>query len=246
MSSWLEYGPDQLSAVAASAHCEQPARRVAALLGLGAALPVGRLTNAEVVARLGIEESWIEKRTGILERRRMGPGDSLVALGSQAAQRALDDAGVSPGEVDLLVAATVGSDDVLPNFAPLVAGEIGAHKAGAFDIGAGCVGFVAALPTAAAAVESGRARHAVVLAAEHMTRWIDYDDRNTAALFGDGAAAVVLGPGSQGVGAVILGAEASEQHLVGIPGDGGAARDGRTGHLPGGGRAPHAGHAQGS
>ena len=227
MSSWLELGPEAVAAVAAPIAVRVPrVQRSAAVLGLGSALPEARLTNAQVAAPLGIDEQWIEKRTGIRERRRMGPGESLLSLSAAAARVALDDAGIDAADVDLVVAATTSPDDLLPNLAPLVAGEIGATRAGGFDVGAACVGFLSALPVAAAQIETGRAKRVLLIAADHMTRWVDYGNRNVAALFGDGAAALVLGVGDHGVGPVVLGADAEEADLVGIPGTGPIAMDG--------------------
>ena len=219
MSSWLELGPEAIAAVAPPIASRAPRQqRHAAVLGLGAALPAGSLTNAEVAAPLGIDERWIEKRTGILSRRKMGEGETLLGLATEASRRALEDAQIDPLDVDLVVAATTCGDDLLPNLAPLVAGEVGAARAGGFDVGNACVGFLSALPVAAGQIESGRANCVLLVAADHMTRWVDYANRNVAALFGDGAAALVLGAGDSGVGPVVLGADASERDLVGIPG----------------------------
>lgn len=213
MSSWLDF----------SALAEVPATRertAAAVLGLGVALPTAEVPNAVVAERLGLADGWIERRTGIASRRRLAPGERLTDLAVEAARRALADADVRACELDLVIAATTAPDDVLPNLAPLVAAGLGAHRAGAFDLGAACTGFLSALPVAAAMLEAGRVRHVLVLGADALSRFTDPDDRTTAALFGDGAGAVVLGAGDGAVGPVILGADGERGEIVWIPRDG--------------------------
>lgn len=212
MPSWLEFGP---------APVVVPPRgplRHASVLGLGAALPATSVPNDVVAARIGVEDGWIERRTGIEARRRLAADETLVGLAVEAARDALRDARVTPQELDLVVAATTGSDDLLPNLAPLVAGGLGAHAAGAFDVGLACTGFVAALSAASAQIEAGRADRVLVLGADAMTQYLDQDDPVTGALFGDGAGAVVLGAGGDGhVGPITLGSDAGEAAVVGIP-----------------------------
>lgn len=212
MPSWLELGP--------APAVTRPATRLrpASVLGLGTALPPTSVPNDVVARRLGVEDGWIERRTGIEARRRLADGETLVDLAARAATAALRDAQVDALDLDLVVAATTGSDDVLPNLAPLVAGTIGAHGAGGFDVGLACTGFVAALGAGAAAIESGRADRVLVLGADAMTQFLDQDDPVTGALFGDGAGAVVLGTDGDGhVGPVRLGSDASRAGVVGIP-----------------------------
>lgn len=214
--SWLEFGPEPLLAPCPPA--PQRARLHAAVLGLGTALPATVVANATIQDRLGVEGDWIERRTGIRERRVLGAGETLAELSREASQAALDDAGTSAGELDLIVAATSGGDDIIPHLAPMVGAALGAHGCAAYDVGAACTGFVAALSVAAGAVESGRARKVLLLGADAMARWTDPDDRTTAALFGDGAGAIVLGaaPGGGGVGPVVLHADGDDHALVKI------------------------------
>jgi 3-oxoacyl-[acyl-carrier-protein] synthase-3 len=186
--------------------------------GLGTALPSHAVANDVVGERIGVDDAWIRRRTGIAERRRLKDGERLVDLATDAARAALADAGLAAEDLDLVVAATTAPDDVLPNLAPLVAAELGAGNAGAFDIGAACTGFLSALPVGASAIESGRAERVLVLGADAMSRLVDPDDRVTAALFGDGAGAVVLGADGDGwVGPVVLGADGTQADLVAIP-----------------------------
>jgi 3-oxoacyl-[acyl-carrier-protein] synthase-3 len=166
--------------------------RGAAIASVAVSLPAQVVTNAEIAARLGVSTDWIERRTGIRARRRAGTDERLDAHSALAAREALDQAGVSPAEVDLVLVATTTADEVLPNAAPLVAHALGATRAGAFDVGAACTGFLSAMAVGCAQIESGRASCVVVIGADFMSRIIDPDDRITAAVFGDGVGAIVL------------------------------------------------------
>ena len=182
--------------------------RTAAIIGLGSYLPDGVLTSDAVARRLGVDEDWIVKRTGIRERRRAAPSQRTSDLATAAARRALDDAGLTPADVDLVLVATMSQDEVTPNTAPLVAHALGAVHAGAFDVGAACTGWLAALAQAAALVETGRAGRVLVVGADTLTRMTDFDDPMVAPLFGDGAGAVVVGPEGEGsIGPVALAAD---------------------------------------
>lgn len=161
-------------------------------LGVGAALPGTVVTSAEIEERLGLEAGWLQKRTHIAERRILGPGERITDLALLASQRALEDAGVAPTDVDMVIAACLQSDDIAPSMAAVVADGLGTNHAGGFDISSGCSGFVAAVATATGLIESGRAHTVVVVAAEAMSRLTDKSDRATAGLLGDGAGAIVL------------------------------------------------------
>ena len=192
-----------------------PARsevRPAAIFGLATELPEGRLTNAELAARLGITEDWIVSRTGIRERRRAAPGERLSDYAARAGAAALADAGVPAAELDLVIVATMTQDELTPNTAPLVADALGARGAGAFDVGAACSAFLVGLAQGTAQIESGRADHVLLVGADFITRITDYDDRRTAPLFADATGAVVLGVGGGDrgiVGPIVLGADGS-------------------------------------
>jgi 3-oxoacyl-[acyl-carrier-protein] synthase-3 len=181
----------------------------AAIAAVGVSLPATVVPNAPIAARLGVGEDWIERRTGIRARRIAGRGERLTAHAALAAERALARAGVAGGELDLVLVATTTADELLPNAAPLVAHAIGAHRAGAFDIGAACTGFLSALAVGSGQIEAGRAEAVLVVGADFMSRITNPDDRSTAAVFADGAGAVVMvatdTPG--GVGPVVLGAD---------------------------------------
>lgn len=185
--------------------------RSASILGLGAFVPAGVLTSGEIAQRLGVQEDWLVKRTGIRARRRADPSQRTSDLAAIAARRALADAAVPAGDVDLVLVATMSQDEATPNTAPLVAHALAAERAGAYDVGAACTGWLAALAQAAAQVESGRAERVLVVGVDTLTRMTDYDDPKVAGLFGDGAAAVVVGPNGAGgaIGPIQLAADGS-------------------------------------
>ncbi len=184
-------------------------RAGAAIASVGVSLPANVVSNATISARLGVSDDWIERRTGIRARHLAGPDERLAGHATSAGKAALDRAGVDPLEVDLVLVATTTSDELLPNAAPLVAAALGASHAGAFDVGAACTGFLSALAAGSGQIESGRARCVLVIGADFMSRITDPDDRATAAVFADGAGAVVLvatdEPGR--IGPVVLGAD---------------------------------------
>ncbi len=187
---------------------DAPARPGAVAAAVATSLPERVVGNDEIAARLGVEDNWIVRRTGILRRRIAQPGERLDAHAARAALRALDRAGVDPLDVDLVLVATTTSDELMPGAAPLVAAAIGATRAGAFDIGSACTGFLSALAVGAAQIEAGRARTVLVIGADLMSRITDPDDRATAAVFADGAGAVVLEScGTGRIGPIILGAD---------------------------------------
>jgi 3-oxoacyl-[acyl-carrier-protein] synthase III len=190
------------SAVAERAPELERATRPAAIVSLAMAVPDNVVTNAAVAEGAGVTEQWIVHRTGVHERRHVSDGERLQGLATAAGRRALDEAGLAPADVDLVLVATVGADELLPNAAPLVALDLGAHRAGAMDVGAACTGFLSALSLAAAQVECGRCEHVLVIGADVLSRWTDKSDRGTAALFADGAGAVVVGAADGGPGLV--------------------------------------------
>lgn len=184
-------------------------------VGLGCALPEVVVDNALIAAATGVDEAWIERRTGIRSRRHASAEMTLLELAADASRAALEDAGVDPPELDLLLLATVSQERRLPNLAPELASEIGAASAGALDLGAACSGFVAGLALASAFIEAGRARHVLVVGADILSRHVDPHDRRTAAIFGDGAGAVVLSAGEgAGVFEVEIGADGSCAELI--------------------------------
>ena len=195
---------------------DSPRVREASVGAVGVAVPSRVVDNATVAARLDVTEDWIVARTGVRQRRVADAGTQLADLAAEAASRALAAGGVEPDEVDLVLVATMSHESLSPNAAPLVAARIGATRAGAMDVGAACSGFVSALVLASAQVEAGRADCVLVVGADLMTRLVDPSDRGTAALFGDGAGAVLVRPGNGlgGVGPAVLGADGTRHDLV--------------------------------
>jgi 3-oxoacyl-[acyl-carrier-protein] synthase III len=176
------------------------ARPTPTILGVGAAVPDQLITNADLVARLDTSDEWIVRRTGIRERHHLRDSETLADLAARACTDALDDAGCNAAGVDHLIVATITPDLLTPGLAPAVAARIGASGAGVVDVNAACTGFLYGLDQAAALIESGRARHVLVCGAEALSRITDHEDRATAVLFGDGAGAVLVGPGAPGRG----------------------------------------------
>jgi 3-oxoacyl-[acyl-carrier-protein] synthase III len=205
--------PPDLAAVAREARHNGRAvapPRTATILGLGHHLPPEVVPNGPIGERIGVDDAWIVKRTGIRSRRRAADDERLADLATFAARKALSDAGVDPYDVDLILVATMSQDELTPNTAPLVAHALGAERAGAIDVGAACTGWLSGLQLASGQIESGRAERVLLIGAEILTRLTDFDDRKTAALFGDGAGAVVLGPEGDGeIGPITLAADGS-------------------------------------
>jgi 3-oxoacyl-[acyl-carrier-protein] synthase III len=186
----------------------------AGIAAIAAALPGSVVENEQIAAPLGIDPDWISSRTGVRRRRRVS-GETLVDLSAQAGARALELAGIEPEEIDLVLVATFTPDELLPNAAPQVAARVGASGAAAIDVGAACTGFLSALSLARAQVEAGSARAALVVGAEIISRVIDYGDRRTAGLFGDGAGAAVIAPGAAGsIGQILLRSDAAGAGLI--------------------------------
>jgi 3-oxoacyl-[acyl-carrier-protein] synthase-3 len=190
------------------------------VLGIGTALPAHVVSSAAIAERLGVAEDWIVARTGIRSRRIAGPDERLSDLAAAAGAAALGQAEVQASDLDLVLVATVSADEVTPNAAPLVAEALGAMNAGALDVGAACTGFLSALALGSAWIESGRASRVLVIGADTLSRFTDPDDRRTAALFGDGAGAVVLGAGQGGgLGPVVLHQDGGHSRLIVAPRD---------------------------
>ncbi|MGZ4306323.1 MAG: beta-ketoacyl-ACP synthase 3 [Solirubrobacteraceae bacterium] len=182
--------------------------RTASIMGLGHYLPEEVVPNEPIAQAIGGDDEWIVRRTGIRSRRRAAPGERLIDLATNAGAQALKDAQTDPDEIDLVLVASLSQDQLTPNAAPVVAHALGADRAGALDLGAACSGWLSGLSLAAAQVEIGRADRVLLIGAEILTRLTDYEDRKTAALWGDGAGAVVIGADGDGaIGPVVLSAD---------------------------------------
>jgi 3-oxoacyl-[acyl-carrier-protein] synthase-3 len=197
-------------------------RRHAHVVGWGMAVPDRVLTNVELTTMVDTSEEWILQRTGIAERRIAAEGETTSTLSLQAARDALEVADLDPVSLDLIIVATVTPDYAFPSTACLMQDALGAADAAAFDLSAGCSGFVYGMSLAADLIVSGRYQSALVIGAETLSRITDYTDRATCILFGDGAGAVVL-QASDSPGGVLsseLGADGSGGELLILPGGG--------------------------
>jgi 3-oxoacyl-[acyl-carrier-protein] synthase-3 len=172
-----------------------------AILGTGRAYPEGILTNADLEKMVETSDEWITTRTGIKERHRASDGEYTSMFAVAAARKAIEQARIDPADIGLLICATVSPDQILPSTGCLIQAELGANRAAAFDLAAACSGFLYGLTMADKMIKTGQTRYALVIGAEVLTRYVDFTDRSTCILFGDGAGAAVLGPaeGDRGV-----------------------------------------------
>jgi 3-oxoacyl-[acyl-carrier-protein] synthase-3 len=204
------------------------------LVGTGSALPERAVSNAELAERVETSDEWIVERTGIRSRHIAGEGETTSSLATAAARAALAAAGLEPADIGLIVLATCTPDQTFPASATIVQDRLGCHGGIAFDVGAVCSGFLYALGVADAMLRSGAAKRALVIGAETMSRILDWEDRTTCVLFGDGAGAVVLeardvaddGPG---ILASQLHADGAHNELLYV--DGGPSTTGTVGHI---------------
>lgn len=190
--------------------------RNAAITGWGMYVPDQVLTNADLEQMVETSDEWIVSRTGIRERRLATSSDTTLAMSVHAARRAIDVAGIDPLDIDLIVLATVTPDKFMPSTASLLQTELGAHRAAAFDLAAACSGFVYALAVGSQFIQTGVHRNVLVIGTDALTRFIDFTDRGTCILFGDGSGAVVLqaSDAEEGVLSNVLGSDGrGAEHL---------------------------------
>lgn len=192
-----------------------------AITGWGMAVPDGLLDNAELAGRLDITEDWIVERTGVRRRHVVDSGETVSTLTTEAAVAALERAGVAAADLDYIILATLTPDYQMPSAACLVQSALGARKAAAYDLNAGCSGWLYALAQANALIESGTAQRVLVAGGDVLSRVTDYSDKRSCVLFGDGAGAAVLEqvPGPSRIGPFVLRADGSEPELLYIPND---------------------------
>ena len=164
----------------------------AVITGWGYYVPERVLTNADLERMVGTTDRWIVERTGIRERRIVADGETTSSMSVHAARQALERAGITGGELDAIIVATTTPDYLLPTAAALVQDQLGAHRAGIFDLGAACAGFIYGLAVARGLIAAGTARRILVIGAETISRYVDWTDRSTCVLFGDGAGAVIV------------------------------------------------------
>ena len=198
------------------------------IIGTGSYLPEKILTNEDLSRIVDTSDEWITTRTGIKQRRIAAPDQATSDLASEAARRAMADAGVSADDIDLIVVATVTPDMFFPSTACIVQGKIGAHNAVCFDISAACSGFLYALQIARHFLNAGNRSTALVIGAEKLSTLVNWEDRNTCVLFGDGAGAVVIRavdaetPAPGRVLSTVMGSDGNLVDLLKVPGGGSA------------------------
>jgi 3-oxoacyl-[acyl-carrier-protein] synthase-3 len=208
--------------------------RRSVLRGTGSALPVRAVSNQELSERVETSDEWIVERTGIRSRHIAGEGETTASLATAAGRAALEAAGIEASSIDLIVLATCTPDQTFPASATIVQDQLGCHGGIAFDVGAVCSGFLYALGVADSMLRTGMAQRALVIGAETMSRILDWEDRTTCVLFGDGAGAIVLeaqdvaadGPG---ILASRLHADGAHNELLYV--DGGPSTTGTVGHI---------------
>lgn len=190
--------------------------------GIGSYVPEKILTNHDLSKMVDTNNEWIVDRTGIEERRIAEPGTAASDLATKAALKALEDAKISPEEIDLIIVATATPDHVFPSTACMVQKNIGATKAAAFDMSVGCSGFVYGVATGANFIYTGMYKKVLVIGSEVLSTIMNWEDRNTCVLFGDGAGAVVLEPCEEGFGILSyeLGADGSKGDVLIVPAGG--------------------------
>ncbi|HMJ09292.1 MAG TPA: beta-ketoacyl-ACP synthase III [Pyrinomonadaceae bacterium] len=172
----------------------------AGILGMGHAYPAGILTNADLEKLVETSDEWITTRTGIKQRHKAAENEYTSQFGVLAAKQALERAGISPEEVDLIVCATTTPDQIMPSTGALIQAQIGAVNAAGMDVFAACSGFLYGLTMVESMIRTGQIRYALVIGAEVLTKYVDYTDRSTCVIFGDGAGAALLGPVEEGKG----------------------------------------------
>jgi 3-oxoacyl-[acyl-carrier-protein] synthase-3 len=197
-------------------------KRIVSIIGTGAYVPEKVLTNKDLESIVETSDDWIFSRTGMRERHIAAADQAASDLGAEAAKRALADAGIDAGELDLIVVATLSPDMFFPSTACFVQEKIGAKNAYCYDLGAACSGFLYALETAKNQIACGAIKTALVIGAEKMSTFIDWEDRTTCILFGDGAGAAILQAGGEGRGLMdaVMGSDGSLAELLQTPGGG--------------------------
>ncbi|MFN0279251.1 MAG: beta-ketoacyl-ACP synthase III [Pyrinomonadaceae bacterium] len=172
----------------------------AGIIGMGHAYPAGILTNADLEKIVETNDEWITTRTGIKQRHKAAPDEYTSQFGVKAAMQALERAGREATDIDIIICATTTPDQIMPSTGALIQAQIGATNAAGMDIFAACSGFLYGLTLVESMIRTGQIKHALVIGAEVLTKYVDYTDRGTCVIFGDGAGAAVVGPVAEGKG----------------------------------------------
>lgn len=172
----------------------------AGIIGMGHSFPEGILTNADLEKIVETSDEWITTRTGIKQRHKAADNEYTSQFGTKAAQMALERAGLKPEDIDIIVCATTTPDQIMPSTGALIQAQLGAVNAAGMDVFAACSGFLYGITMVESMIRTGQIRYALVIGAEVLTKYVDYTDRGTCVIFGDGAGAAVLGPVEEGKG----------------------------------------------
>ncbi len=205
--------------------------RRAAILGTGSALPANRVSNAQLAETVDTTDEWIVERTGIRFRHIAAEGETTATLAAGASRRALESAGIAASDIDLIVLATATPDQTFPASATKVQALLGIDDCVAFDVAAVCSGFLYAVSIVESMIRAGSATNALVIGSETFSRILDWEDRGTCVLFGDGAGAVVMGPAEDGRGVLGTSLHADGRHNQLLYVDGGPSTTGTVGKL---------------
>ena len=209
-------------------------RRSVLMVGAGSYLPSNVMTNDDLSKFVDTDDGWIRQRTGIGQRHIVADGEKTSDLALHAAQRALENAGISAADIDIIIIATTTPDDTFPSTASIVQHKLEAYQAFAFDVQAVCAGFVYGLGVGDSLIKSGQGRRALIIGAESFTKLLDWHDRTTCVLFGDGAGAVILeasddAPQDWGVLSTVLHTDGRYRDILYV--DGGPSATGTVGHV---------------
>lgn len=172
----------------------------AGIIGTGHSYPDGVLTNADLEKIVDTSDEWITSRTGIKQRHKAADNEYTSQFGSKAALQAIERAGLTPEDIDIIVCATTTPDQIMPSTGALIQAQIGAKNAAGMDVFAACSGFIYGVTMVESMIRTGQIRYALVIGAEVLTKYVDYTDRSTCVIFGDGAGAAVLGPVAENKG----------------------------------------------
>ena len=172
----------------------------AGIIGIGHAYPEGILTNADLEKIVDTSDEWITTRTGIKQRHKAADNEYTSQFGTKAALQALERAGLRPTDLDIIICATTTPDQIMPSTGALIQAQIGATNAAGMDVFAACSGFLYGLTMVESMIKTGQIKYALVIGAEVLTKYVDYTDRSTCVIFGDGAGAAVIGPVPEGKG----------------------------------------------
>ena len=200
----------------------------AGIIGMGHAYPSGVLTNADLEKIVDTTDYWITTRTGIKQRHKAGENEYTSQFGVKAANLALERAGLEAKDIDIVLCATTTPDQIMPSTGALIQAQIGATNAAGFDVFAACSGFLYGLTMVESMIRTGQIRHALVIGAEVLTKYVDYTDRSTCVIFGDGAGAAVLAPVEEGKGILATKIRSDGNYAEQLYAPGGGTRMGLT------------------